>query len=89
MTIKMLDCGETVSTWYKNDSQKFLDLLEETIYIQWELEPWYRNWKFHLDTFGWADFSYHGCEFFRVTYHWDGKPVEISPIERPENLLEL
>lgn len=88
MTIKMLDCGETATTWYKNENQKFLDLLEETIYIQWELEPYYRDWKSHLATFGWADFSYHCCEFFRVTYHWDGKPVEISSIEYPVNLLE-
>lgn len=48
MTIKMLDCGETATTWYKNENQKFLDLLEETIYIQWELEPYYRDWKSHL-----------------------------------------
>ena len=61
---------KTTAVFHVAKNEKLLDRLEETLYITQELEPYFRDWKSHLATFGWADFSYHCAEFFRVSYDW-------------------
>lgn len=81
------DNAET-AVFHVAEKESFLDRLEETLYITQELEPYFRDWKTHLATFGWADFSYHCAEFFRVSYGWNNQPIEVKPIDYPVNRLE-
>lgn len=79
---------KTTAVFHVAESEKLLDRLEETLYITQELEPYFRDWKSLLATFGWADFSYHCAEFFRVSYDWAGSIIEVKPISYPVNRLE-
>lgn len=48
------------------DTEKFLDRLEETLYILFELEPKSREWRREFLKHLSADFTYHFCEDSRV-----------------------
>lgn len=48
------------------DNEKFLDRLEETLYILFELEPKSREWKREFLKHLSANFTYHFCEDSRV-----------------------
>lgn len=48
------------------DTENFLDRLEETLYILFELEPKSRTWRREFLKHLSADFTYHFCEDSRV-----------------------
>ena len=48
------------------DTENFLDRLEETLYILFELEPKSREWRREFLKHLYADFTYHFCEDSRV-----------------------
>ena len=48
------------------DTETFLDRLEETLYILFELEPKSRAWRREFLTHFSTDFTYHFCEDSRV-----------------------
>lgn len=88
-TYNIIDAeSKTTAVFHVAKNEKLLDRLEETLYITQELEPYFRDWKSHLTTFGWADFSYHCVEFFRISYGWTGSLIEVKPIDYPVNRLE-
>ena len=43
-----------------------LDMLEDLLYILWELTPTHREWKSHLAAQDACVFDYHGVDFFRL-----------------------
>lgn len=47
-------------------TENFLDRLEETLYILFELEPKSRTWRRDFFEHLYADFTYHFCEDARV-----------------------
>lgn len=48
------------------NTENFLDRLEETLYILFELEPKSRTWRREFLKHLSADFTYHFCEDSRV-----------------------
>lgn len=48
------------------DTENFLDRLEETLYILFELEPKSREWRREFLKHLYTDFTYHFCEDARV-----------------------
>ena len=48
------------------NTENFLDRLEETLYILFELEPKSRTWRHEFLKHLSADFTYHFCEDSRV-----------------------
>ena len=51
------------------DNENFLDRLEETLYILFELEPMFRYWRQDFLKNLSICFTYHLCENFRVEKH--------------------
>ena len=43
-----------------------LGMVEDVLYIMWELTPTDWTWKRELDRLGACEFDYHGVEFFRL-----------------------
>ena len=63
------------------EDEKFLDKLEEVLYIVSELTPMnHREWKKALATHGIATFTYHNVEFSNVVYEWGSKEIEVLDI---------
>ena len=51
------------------DCEKFLDRLEETLYILFELEPMFREWKHDFLLHNSTYFTYHMTETYAVEKH--------------------
>lgn len=64
-TYNILTIGTSLEPKLAN-TENFLDRLEETLYILFELEPKSRTWRREFLKHLSADFTYHFCEDSRV-----------------------
>lgn len=66
--------SETATIQWDVDTS-ICDLIEEQLYILWELRPLERYWQREFCTNGWTRFIYGLYEQFSVSYPWDNSNI--------------
>lgn len=77
-TIRDLESGEN-AVFTVQPNEDWLDQLEETLYVLYELTPCYRQWKSDICRFDGTMFQYGLYEEYMVLYDDDRNTFTIKP----------
>lgn len=77
-TIRDLESGEN-AIFTVQPNEDWLDRLEETLYVLYELTPCYRQWKSDICRFDGTMFQYGCYEEYMVLYDDDRSTFTIKP----------